>query len=154
MIKLRLSLKEIDYSFMFRYHATRVQSQKIVVKMKSCHQGHFMIEKGNLILRNSFFSAQRCWSHWFRCQLTNIKVNDCMVARINVLLTNDTLFQCELVCLHVHLLGSWSTTIKAARLQIKSYRWLFIFLHSIEYISLRTDWTFWNLTHESDRSRA
>ena len=54
------------------------------------------------------------------------------------------LFQCELVCVHVHLLQSWSTTIKVPRIQVKSYRLLFIFLHSKEYISLRTDRTVWN----------
>ena len=38
------------------------------------------------------------------------------------------------------LLGSSSTTIKAARLHIKSYRLLFNFVfHSKEYISLRTN---------------
>ena len=47
---------------------------------------------------------------------------------------NDALSQYELLCLYLHLLGSWSATMKATRLQIKGY--LLIFLYSKEYISI------------------
>ena len=33
-------------------------------------------DRRKIILRNNFFSTQRCWSHRFRFQLTNMKVND------------------------------------------------------------------------------
>ena len=56
--------------------------------------------------------------------------------------------QFEPVCLHIHVLGYWSTTIEAVRIQIKIYRLLFIFLHFRESVSLRTDRAVWNSTQK------
>lgn len=104
----------------------------LLTEMKSYHQGHFMVEK-EMNLRNSFFSAQRWLLPWFRCQLTNMKTNDC--SQKKTFSEWQRMSQCVLVCLHTHLLGSWS----AARLHVKSYRLLFISLYSKGYISLKTD---------------
>ena len=62
-------------------------------------------------------------------------------ARENLLLTNDTLSQYELVCLYKHLLTSWSPTTKAGRFLIKSYRLLLttVLFTLKECIGLRTD---------------
>ena len=100
--------------------------------MPSCHQGHFMEfwERASSLLNGG-----HCLP-WFRCQLTNMKVNDCWQAK-TYNKWQQLSSQCELICLHVHLLGSWSPIIKP--LHIKGYRLLFIPLYSKEYISLWTD---------------
>ena len=83
--------------------------------------GSLADRKGKRILRNSFFSAQRCM----------------LVTLISMIGGKEKLFTNKWLSLSVWT--GLSTTIKAGRLQIKSYRLSFTFLHSKEYISLTTD---------------
>lgn len=99
--------------------------------------GHFMVEK------EKNFEKELLLFWTVLVILISVPINkyegQWLESREEFLLTNDTLSQYELICLHVHLLRSWSPTIKAVRLQIKSYRLLLISLYFKEYISLTTD---------------